>query len=534
MKFINSVPNASETYPRFILWAVFFFVASVYAVFLMTGDVQEDALITFRTALNFADYGDLSFNLGEHYSGATSYLYPIWIALIRKAAGEFVIPAVLVINSLVVLGAAYLFANLVSQVLGAYDNKKAMLRAWVAIALTPIAVLVSIRGMEAVYVILFFIIGLYLIRRHPQHYLSYLPILVLPLVRPDAIAFSCILAGFAFFHSRQIGIRYVFAAVFGLLLLFALNYLIFGSVIPTTAQAKAVGVIDSRSLGEIASGIVRLYFSSALFSPFSSKYLIPLYPFFSVLAIVFSVSLFVWAWRTGSKCFPVIAAILAGIWLVPGAFSLGGVVFPWYLWPSKFLYQAVFVSVLVAIIWNQKSKLMAIARGAFVVLIATILMYQLLLSYNKGRQEMGFRASVGKYIASIAKPGDSLFLEPAGYIPYYARLKTIDEVGLTSAAVLKFKRSHPENWWIQAVKSNRPTFLVQRDHILENKTYQGATLESADADWLWENYGIVKTFTYNPNDWAASEWLRWVLRRGSHASYHLLQLREAQNVNEGE
>lgn len=73
--------------------------------------------ITLRTALNFADHGELSFNLGENYSGATSYLYPLWIALIRKAAGDFIIPAILIVNSLAVLGAGYLFANFISLLL---------------------------------------------------------------------------------------------------------------------------------------------------------------------------------------------------------------------------------------------------------------------------------------------------------------------------------------------------------------------------------------------------------------------------------
>ena len=135
-----------EAYPRVFLWIGLFWVALVYGIFLLTGDMQEDFFITLRTALNFADHGELSFNLGENYSGATSYLYPLWIALIRKAAGDFIIPAILIVNSLAVLGAGYLFANFISLLLDSCKANVTFLN-WIVIALTPIAVVISIRGM---------------------------------------------------------------------------------------------------------------------------------------------------------------------------------------------------------------------------------------------------------------------------------------------------------------------------------------------------------------------------------------------------
>ena len=213
---------------------------------------------------------------------------------------------------------------------------------------------------------------------------------------------------------------------------------------------------------------------------------------------------------------------------MPGAFALGGVVFPWYLWPSRFLYQALVVSFVVVILREYKFHAVAHARTVLIIFLAASLVFQLLLSYNTGRQEMGFRASVGQYISRISNPGDTLFLEPAGYIPYYAGITTIDEVGLTSNAVLLFKKSDPSNWWISTVKNKLPTFLVQRDHILVSATYQGVVLDSEDAQWLWNNYSIIETFSYNPDEWANFKLLQWVLRHGSHATYHVLKLRNGE------
>ena len=42
--------------------------------------------------------------------------------------------------------------------------------------------------------------------------------------------------------------------------------------------------------------------------------------------------------------------------------------------------------------------------------------------------------------------GDTLFLEPAGYIPFYAGIKTFDEVGLASPEILRFKERDPNDW----------------------------------------------------------------------------------------
>ena len=77
---------------------IFLFPLIIHFLLLFLGDVQEDAYIIFRTAFNLADHGELSYNLGEGYSGATSYLYPFLIALIRLVSGEYAIKIVLIFS----------------------------------------------------------------------------------------------------------------------------------------------------------------------------------------------------------------------------------------------------------------------------------------------------------------------------------------------------------------------------------------------------------------------------------------------------
>lgn len=182
----------------------------VYALFLLTSDIQEDAFITFRTAFNLADHGELSFNLGEGYSGATSYLYPFLVALIRVVSGEQAITIILIVNSIALLLTSYMITEILGR---AFDFSDAMrFLFWAALSVAPKTLLMAVRGMEAPYVVLIFVLGLYSIQNAPRRLFSLLPLVVLPFIRPDAIAFSLILAGFSFSVTPRFGMRYISTA----------------------------------------------------------------------------------------------------------------------------------------------------------------------------------------------------------------------------------------------------------------------------------------------------------------------------------
>lgn len=75
-------------------------------------------------------------------------------------------------------------------------------------------------------------------------------------------------------------------------------------------------------------------------------------------------------------------------------------------------------------------------------MILFLSIFQFLVLKNIGFQENVYRSNVGQYIYDISedKKNDTLFLEPAGYIPYYAKIKTIDTVGLTSPTIRKYRK----------------------------------------------------------------------------------------------
>jgi len=127
----------------------------------------------------------------------------------------------------------------------------------------------------------------------------------------------------------------------------------------------------------------------------------------------------------------------------------------------------------------------------------------------------------------VAKEGDTLYLEPAGYIPFFANIRTIDEVGLASPIILRYKHDYPERWWIEAVKQEKPTFLVQRDHIIYHKTYEGYQMTSEEAVWFDAEYEIIRIFKYNPEKVIAYPFFQKILRFGSSPDYYVLKLRNS-------
>jgi hypothetical protein len=113
----------------------------------------------------------------------------------------------------------------------------------------------------------------------------------------------------------------------------------------------------------------------------------------------------------------------------------------------------------------------------------------------------------------VAQPADSLFLEPAGYVPYYSGLYTDDEIGLVSPKVTTYMRTEGTGWWMQFVKRERPTFLVERPHLRTFTTYGRYPLTAEERQWFVEHYERVRTFRYDPAAYHENrrvvQFLRW-------------------------
>jgi len=97
--------------------------------------------------------------------------------------------------------------------------------------------------------------------------------------------------------------------------------------------------------------------------------------------------------------------------------------------------------------------------------------------------ENTIRRPIGEYLRAQANPGDTVFLEPLGYIGYYSNLKTLDIPGLSSlesvAAVRAGNRS-----FSSLVEVLRPDWVVARPQ----ETVKLTTME------FFKEYELVQTW----------------------------------------
>jgi hypothetical protein len=226
-------------------------------------------------------------------------------------------------------------------------------------------------------------------------------------------------------------------------------------------------------------------------------------------------------------------ALVCAAYAIPVAYAYGGVIFPWYLLPSAWIAQAITLFSFLRWTARHASAIgLKLAYGFIGISVLFAMALRLAVSYNTGTQAYQYLASVGRHIASVASPSDTLFLEPAGYIPFFAGLKTWDDVGLVSPDVLPFKVSNPDNWWPTFVMAKRPTWIVQRPDLVDAATtYQGYTLSNEERAWLFTHYKVVKRFAYVSDTYATS-WLgRKILSKGTACGYDVLRLIPSTTLN---
>jgi len=60
-------------------------------------------------------------------------------------------------------------------------------------------------------------------------------------------------------------------------------------------------------------------------------------------------------------------------------------------------------------------------------------------------------------------------LEPAGYVPYFSGLKTIDEVGLVDKQIQEEIKKDKPNYWLNTVKNRKPKYLLSYINLFEGK-----------------------------------------------------------------
>jgi hypothetical protein len=484
--------------------------------FYATHHIQEDAYITFRSAFRWADAGDYSYNAGAHTPGVTSALYGPIVALLRLIFHSHAIAAVFAMNTTLVLAAAWMLA--------AAFLPAGRRRFWACtlIAASPPALLLSYCGMETALVICLIGALAFTVTRMPESPLTLLPFFLAPLVRPDAIGFSFFFLIALFRINRKRAVFATAATLAGLGIMFAIQRLTTGSFLPATALAKEISNHPSHSFSAIAHRLALVYLHRSIFTPVDTKVLEP----FSILITIIAIAL---AWAVFSslpqrrKVRVAWIAISACMLVIPGVYALGGVLFPWYTWPCAWLAQCA-LALLAALWYNRGRRSITIAVLAVIWIGFGILRWS--VSFNDGTQLYHYRADVGRWLHQQAAPSDTLFLEPAGIIPFFAELRTTDEVGIVSPEILNYKQRFPNDWWFEFVSQKQPTWLVERADMRHYETYQHQQLSPEQIAWFTQHYELVREFHYDPAQYASAAWQRRILEHGTHADFLVYRLRQ--------
>lgn len=193
-------------------------------------------------------------------------------------------------------------------------------------------------------------------------------------------------------------------------------------------------------------------------------------------------------WPTAAKH---VAHALAGIaafaWLVPrlpsparraslavfiGMFYLCSIIlFPWYVPPWTALAVIAIAWTLDALHRSANAGGHPVVAAACRIAGAVVVLVQVALLVASAAQmrvhqrvvETGVRREIGEWLQQVSAKGDTVFLEPLGYIGYFSQLKTYDFPGLSAPEVVAAIRGGARRY-ADVIAQLRPTWVVLRPH----------------------------------------------------------------------
>jgi hypothetical protein len=493
-------------------------VAASRIPFVLTHYVQEDAYISARAIGNLVTHGALEFNLGDRYSPVTSLAWGYVAA----------IPALFLPREAMMLG--FQLLGVASIGLAVLLLRGFLRSSWSAIALAVCspALFASYLGMETGMCILYLAaaaVALSDVQRWCRA--AFLLAAAGPVIRPEFIVISGLLVVLMFMTSgMRARDRWAFASApaLGALAYVTLNLLLSGEIISPTIIAKTLSYPHQRSLQAFWHNLVMVTTGQFILPGFKG------FPPPWVHAVVNLSPLVLLVRRLLDRSTPLYAAekrvLVFTVFVaygLPCLFCYGGQFAQWYMFPSAFF--AVFLALwCLPAAWHRH----AVFRLAVPTALAVAALGQLALSYSVGTQEYGYRADVGRWLHRNSAPTATLLLEPAGYIPFYADLKTYDDVGLVSPVVLTYVRSYGTQWWFRFVRDSWPDWIVDRhDFRVTATTDSWYHLTASEHRCLLTHYELVRMFHYDPKDYAPNALALRVLKMGSNVNYYVYRLRPA-------
>lgn len=480
-----SVPNPARLHPSVLLAFLAAFVAALLLAF-HTDHVWEDYYITYRSSKNLATGNGLVYNVGDRLHTFTSplgVLLPAVASLLTANSSDIAALWIFRFMSAAALGGAAALAVSLARRLGYPVLAVAFLAALVATDAKALDF--SINGMETGFLLLFVAYTMWAHFVPGQRRWLHLGAAWAGLMwsRPDSFLYLGALAGAAWIFNEpartgvnrwQLWGEFLRAGLLTTLLYgpwFAWAWWYYGSPVPHTIVAKGAISSSAQILDRLREGVWQMPWSiwqgrtaaEGAFLP--SYYMFPswpewMLPFGRILA---TVAAFLWLGpkmrvevRMASFAFLCGAAYLSFVPYFP---------FPWYF-PSITLLAFFALAGLLAQLLSARLRpvrWVGIAAAAIVVCGASYLTIGT-AHHAKAQQELvetGNRRVIGEWLRAHAEPGDTVFMEPLGYIGFFSGLKTYDWPGLSSREVPRATQLVGSDW-ANLIRYLQPNWLVMR------------------------------------------------------------------------
>lgn len=459
-----------KLYPKFPVFAVVFtFVLKLF--FLLAHHIQEDAFITWRVAQNLLEYGVIGFNGNEKISASTTHLYVFVSYVFNLFLGKenFIIP-LLIFNSVLFSIGSFWLAKLVLKT----PVQQAIFI--LLFGILPPSIKISTLGME--YGILFFlyIALLYFGFFKEKKWAKILfPILII-MTRIDTVIFLGIIFLVDLFWNKKLNVIYILGGILGVGFVLSFNYIYFGELINNTIVAKQLTYE-----GKFTTAQNWEYFNVNYGNFWGMLKLPENFNPFTIVVLLFELICFIILIRKKEKSNLFLWMIFLFGWTKQLLFLSQKSLFDWYYWIPQIL---LFVPILIFILEQHRRKNLWLSL-LVIFYILPMLAFQTIHSIATGNGEWNYRRSIGLFLHNYEKDKSQwIFLEPAGYVPYFSGLKTIDEVGLVDKKIHEEIKNDKNNYRFNTIKNRQPKYILSYKNLDQDK----------NANYYKTHYKLLKEF----------------------------------------
>ncbi len=455
-------------------------------VWYASNTTLEDALITFRYVENIVAGEGFVFNKGEHVLGTTTPLWTLLLSATSLLGSKDVIVTSKVLG--IILDSATLV--LLFSVLSRLSFPLCTIFSALFVS-SPLIAPIAVSGMETPLVVFTMVLAFTGLVR--KNILFSIGLAALILTRIDGVIFTSILLLFSFFKDKIWTAKQIGITVLIILPWFVFSQIYFGSMVPQSALAKTA-VYNFDFITTIQPLLIQ-------FTPFAEttvlRVLVKSVPFALILLGA------VLSFRRYTALLPL--TVFFVLYCLALGFS-GVMIFRWYLIPAVFA-SYILIAVGTSGLLEMLPPISSTRKNAFVALsVLTILLVQTALLQKKVESlrelqqfEENVRKEIGLWLNNNAAKGSVVFLEPLGYIGYYAGTDVIlkDEIGLVAPEVLQYRRLG-DGWYVPCLKGLQPQYVMQYAHAINTNTSEGTGQKlfgsRGDRQWFNKHFREVMMF----------------------------------------